>query len=147
MMGSNTRLCVEALKNQRRTSKHLGVGVLCCSLVLCCGCTSAVSDPIVSPGKKFEARIIEVNGGATEPLRSSVEIKSRWSFDYQTVFFGESAAKELEITWLDDSHLKIRFPEEDYPWNRSVDCTPAKEVSVSCEVLYPLANSAKQKGR
>ena len=125
--------------------RRLEAVLLICFILQCCGCTSAVSDPIVSPDKKFEARIIETDGGATEPLRSSVEIRARWGFTRHTIFFGDFGAKELEVSWLDDSHLKIRFPEEDFPWNRPVDCTPTwKSVSVSCEVVYPSANSPKQ---
>jgi|SRR5690242_796206 hypothetical protein len=137
------------MPTEDQTLSRIGQRSEACLLLLLllqtAGCTSAVSNPIVSPGKKFEAQIIEFNGSATEPLRSYVEIKPRWGFTRHTVFFGDFASKELQVSWLDDSHLKIRFPEEDFPWNRPVDCTSTwKEVSVSCEVVYPSVNSAKQ---
>lgn len=142
MMG-DARFMRADSQQRERIRKLLAVCLVSGVVVQCCGCTS-VSPPIISPGRKFEARIIEINGGATEPFRSVVEIRRKWSFARQTVFSGEFGSKELDISWIDDSHLKIRFPEENFPWTRFADCIPSwKEVSVSCEVVYPLANSRK----
>jgi hypothetical protein len=122
------------------TSFVLGIFLVEAYFVLTTLFVQASSKVIISPDLHYAARVVEINGGATEPLRTAVKLKSRSGFWGDTVFFGDFASDELEVSWLDKSHLRIRFPEEDYPWNRPVNCDHSRrEIEISCEVQYPLA--------
>ena len=102
--------------------------------------TTSQSGVVRSPTGPYAALIYEMDAGATEPFRSSVRLKSKWIPWGHTIFFGDFAARELQVSWSDNSHLRIRFPEENYPWNRSVDCERSMiGIDITCEVRYPLA--------
>ena len=116
-----------------------GAGILFMSgfLLLMYGCSMELkyrSAPSFSSDRKYMAQVTELNFGPG-PFNTGVELRSRWQFFPETVFFSHGAPTEVETKWARNSELVIRYaagfgPDGDSP----LLCMPQfKTVKITCE--------------
>jgi len=112
--------------------------VLSGCLLLLYGCGMVLkyrSVPSYSPNGKYMAQVTELDFGAVDMFHTTVELYSRWHFFPKAVFTSYGDPREVEVRWLSDSQVVIRYasgfrPNQAFP---SRCAQHFKTVNITCE--------------